>query len=267
MLAVLSPAKSLDLESAVPPVDATVPRFAADAAALAKAAAKLKPSALQKLMHISPELAELNAARFKAFDPAPDPPEARPAVFTFDGDVYAGLRGPDMDAVTRTFAQDHVRILSGLYGLLRPLDRIQPYRLEMGIDFKSGRKKNLYAVWGDRIAAALADDLAGHADKTLINLASVEYFNAVAVDRLPGRVLAIDFRDDHDGELRFNTFVAKRARGSMARFLCDERLDHPEGLKDFADAGYRYDKTRSDDDRWLFVRRAARSVKPSTAPK
>ena len=259
MLAVLSPAKSLDLDSPVPPVEATLPRFAADAATLATAAAKLRPKALQKLMHISPALAELNVARFKAFDPAPDPAAARPALYTFDGDVYAGLRGPEMDAATRTFAQAHVRILSGLYGLLRPLDRIQPYRLEMGTAFGVGRKKTLYAVWGDRIARALADDLAGHPDPTLINLASVEYFTAVAVDRLPGRVLAIDFRDDHDGELRFNTFVAKKARGAMARFMCDERLDRPEGLKDFTADGFRYDKARSDGGRWLFVRAAAKA--------
>lgn len=260
MLAVLSPAKSLDLESSVPPIDATLPRFAADAAALAKAAAKLRPKALQKLMHISPALAELNAARFRDFDPAADPAAARPALYTFDGDVYAGLRGPAMDAATRAFAQDHVRILSGLYGVLRPLDRMQPYRLEMGTAFGVGWKKTLYAVWGDRIGRALADDLADHGDRTLINLASVEYFEAVAVARLPGRVLAIDFRDDHDGALRFNTFVAKQARGAMARFMCDHRLDRPDGLKDFADDGYRYDKGRSDDDRWLFVR-AAKAVR------
>jgi len=254
MLAVLSPAKSLDLASPVPPVDATLPRFAADAARLAKAAAKLRPAALRTLMHISQPLAELNAARFAAFDP--DPAAGRPALFTFDGDVYAGLQGPGMDAATRTFAQAHVRILSGLYGVLRPLDMIQPYRLEMGIEFGIGRKRTLYAVWGERIAVALAEDLAGHRDATLVNLASVEYFNAVTIARLPGRVLAIDFRDDHDGELRFNTFVAKRARGAMARYLCDHRLDRPEGLKDFADDGYRFDAAGSDPDRWLFIRKA-----------
>ncbi len=264
MLAVLSPAKSLDLDTPVPTVDATEPRFAADAALLAVAAAKLRPKALQKLMHISPALADLNAARFRDFDPGDAPNRARPALFTFDGDVYAGLRGPDMDAATRDFAQAHVRILSGLYGVLRPLDRIQPYRLEMGTDFGIGRKKTLYAIWGDRIGRALADDLAGHADPTLVNLASVEYFTAVAVARLPGRVLAIDFRDDHAGELRFNTFVAKRARGAMARFLCDHRLDRPAGLKDFTGDGYRFDAHRSDDDHWLFVRPAG-SVAGSSA--
>jgi cytoplasmic iron level regulating protein YaaA (DUF328/UPF0246 family) len=256
MLAVLSPAKSLDLETPVPGIEATTPRFAADAAKLAKAAARLTAPKLQKLMHISAPLARLNVDRFRAFDPGDAPAAARPALFTFDGDVYAGLCGPGMDAPTRAFAQDHLRILSGLYGVLRPLDAIQPYRLEMGIAFGAGRAKTLYKFWGDRIAAALAGDLAGHADPTLINLASVEYFGAVAADRLPGRVLAIDFRDDHDGELRFNTFVAKKARGAMARFLCDHRLDRPEGLKDFAADGYRFDQARSVDDRWLFVRAA-----------
>ncbi len=255
MLAVLSPAKTLDLDSPLPgDVAATAPRFAADAVKLAAAAAKLSRKKLQALMHISPALADLNAARFRAF--VPDPEAPRPALFTFDGDVYAGLRGPDMDEVTRAFAQDHVRILSGLYGLLRPLDAIQPYRLEMGVTFGIGRKKTLYSWWGERIAASLAEDLADHDDKTLINLASVEYFAAVQTERLPGRVLAIDFRDDHDGDLRFNTFIAKKARGAMARHLCEERLDRPEGLKAFAGMGYRYDAARSDDERWLFVREA-----------
>lgn len=256
VIAVLSPAKTLDLETPLPGGAATEPRFAADAARLAKAAARLTPAALRRLMHISPALAKLNADRFKAFDTAAAPSATRPALFTFAGDVYAGLRGPEMDTATRDFAQDHVRLLSGLYGVLRPLDAMQPYRLEMGIDFGVGRAKTLYAFWGDRIAGALADDLAGHSDATLINLASVEYFGAVKVAKLPARVLAIDFRDNHDGNLRFNTFVAKRARGAMARFLCEQRLDRPDGLKEFAEDGYRFVASGSDDDRWLFVRKA-----------
>lgn len=254
MIAVLSPAKSLDLETPVPPVAATEPHFIAEAAKLAKVAAKLRPSALRKLMHISAPLADLNAARFKAFEVPFTPENARPALYTFDGDVYAGLAGPAMDAPTVGFAQDHVRILSGLYGVLRPLDLMQAYRLEMGIKLPVGRTKTLVDFWGDRIARALADALAGHDDKTLVNLASVEYFDAVDVARLPGPVLAIDFRDDAGGELRFNTFVAKKARGSMARYLCEQRLDRPEGLKDFAEDGYRFDVRRSDAERWLFVR-------------
>lgn len=254
MLAVLSPAKSLDLETPVPPVAATEPRFIAEATKLAHVAAKLRPSALRKLMHISAPLAELNAARFKAFDVPFTSDNARPALYTFDGDVYAGLDGPAMNVATVDFAQTHVRILSGLYGVLRPLDLMQAYRLEMGIRLPVGRTKTLVDFWGERIARALADDLAEHADKTLINLASVEYFDAVTVAKLPGRVLSIDFRDDAEGGLRFNTFVAKKARGSMARYLCEQRLDRPEGLKDFTADGYAFDARRSDDARWLFVR-------------
>ncbi|QYE34320.1 peroxide stress protein YaaA [Polymorphobacter sp. PAMC 29334] len=254
MLAVLSPAKTLDLETPVPALDATEPRFIAEAERLAKVAAKLRPSALRKLMHISEALAELNAARFKAFEVPFTPENARPALYTFDGDVYSGLDGPAMTAETVDFAQDHIRILSGLYGVLRPLDLMQAYRLEMGIKLPVGRTKTLVDFWGDRIAKALAEDLADHDDKTLINLASVEYFDAVAVDKLPGKVIAIDFRDNDGGALRFNTFIAKKARGAMARYMCDERLDHPDGLKHFTAEGYKFDARRSDDERWTFIR-------------
>ena len=183
---------------------------------------------------------------------------ARPALYTFDGDVYAGLQGKSLDAAGVAFAQDHVRILSGLYGVLRPLDLMSAYRLEMGTPLKLGRKTGLYRFWGKSIAEALADDLSGHRDRTLINLASKEYFEAVDVAALPGPVLAIDFRDEHaGGELRFNTFVAKRARGAMARFMIDERLETPEGLKAFDGFGYKFRADLSDEARWSFVRPAA----------
>jgi len=228
MLAILSPAKTLDLDTPVPAVDATEPRFVAEAAKLAKVAAKLRPSALRKLMHISAPLADLNAARFKAFEVPFTSANARPALYTFDGDVYAGLKGPAMNAATVAFAQNHIRILSGLYGLLRPLDLMQAYRLEMGIKLPVGRTKSLVDFWSDRIARSLAEELAAHDDPTLINLASVA--------------------------LRFNTFIAKKARGSMARFICEQRLDRPEGLKDFSADGYAFDSRRSDATRWVFLR-------------
>lgn len=253
MLAVLSPAKTLDLVTPVPPGAATEPRFLAEAAKLARVAAKLRPSALRKLMHISESLAQLNADRFRAFE-AETPATARPAIRTFDGDVYVGLAGAAMDTATVDFARHHVRILSGLYGVLRPFDLIQPYRLEMGIKLPVGRTRTLYDFWGDRIGRALANDLVGHDDPTLVNLASVEYFDAVEVSRLPGPVLAIDFRDDSGDALRFNTFVAKKARGAMARFMCENRLDRPDGLKDFAEDGYTFDSRRSDETRLLFIR-------------
>lgn len=255
MLAVLSPAKTLDETSPVPPVAVTAVRFPQETAVLAAAAARLKPIKLAKLMHISKPLAQRNFERFQAL--VSGDAVARPALYTFDGDVYSGLQGQSLDAAGVAFAQDHVRILSGLYGLLRPLDLMQPYRLEMGTALKIGRKTGLYRFWGERIGAALADDLAGHADRTLINLASKEYFEAVAVAELPGPVLAVDFRDDHDGDLRFNTFVAKKARGAMARFMIDERLETPAGLKAFDGFGYRYREDLSDDGRWAFVRAAS----------
>ena len=254
MIAVLSPAKTLDETSPVPPLHTTEPQFADEAAALASVAAKLTPRAVAKLMHISPALATLNVARFRDFADA----NPRPALMTFDGDVYAGLQGKSLTAADRAFAQTHVRILSGLYGVLRPLDLMRPYRLEMGTALKTARRKDLYAFWGTRIADALAAELADHADNTLVNLASAEYFGAVAVDQLPGAVLAIDFRDESaDGALRFNTFAGKRSRGAMARFIVDERLASPEGMKDFSGMGYRFRAAGSDDGRWLFVRPAA----------
>lgn len=256
MLAVISPAKTLDLDTPVPAGEATTPRFLGEAARLARTAAKLRPAALRKLMHISEPLAALNAARFRAFEVPFTAANARPALYTFDGDVYAGLAGSTMNPAAVAFAQDHVRILSGLYGVLRPLDLMQAYRLEMGIKLPVARKKTLYAFWGDRIGRALADDLAGHDDATLVNLASVEYFTAVDTSRLPGPVLAIDFRDRHADGLRFNSFAAKRARGSMARFICDARIDRRDGLKDFAVDGYRFSPADSDADRWAFIRPA-----------
>ena len=256
MIAVLSPAKTLDETTPVPAVAATLPRFIDQAAIVAKAAAKLSPKALQKLMHISPGLAELNAARFKAFELPFTPENARPALYMFDGDVYTGLAGTTLDDDGVAFAQAHVRILSGLYGLLRPLDLMQPYRLEMGVPIKVGTRKDLYAVWGKRVAAALAEELADQKDRTLINVASKEYFGAVDVAALAGEVIAIDFRDDHDGELRFNTFVGKEARGAMARYMVDERLDRAEGLKGFKALGYSFKAKHSDEGRWAFVRKA-----------
>ena len=255
MLAVLSPAKTLDEETPVPRLAVTDPMFADEAATLAKAAAKLRPSALGKLMHISPALATLNAERFRSFGENP----GRPAIRMFDGDVYAGLQGKTLDAAGIALAQEQIRILSGLYGLLRPLDVIQPYRLEMGTAMKIGRKHDLYSWWDDRIGRALADELKGHDDPTLINLASKEYFDAVVVDRLPGAVIAIDFRDEAPGGgLRFNTFAGKRARGAMARYIVDERIDRPEGMKAFTGLGYEYRDIGSDPDRWLFVRKAGK---------
>jgi cytoplasmic iron level regulating protein YaaA (DUF328/UPF0246 family) len=251
MLAIISPAKTLDYSSPLPPLPVTRPAFAAEADALAAAAAKLGPRKLAGLMHISDKLASLNAARFRGFAEAP----ARPALFAFAGDVYSGFEVKSLDEDALLFAQDHLRILSGLYGLLRPLDAIRPYRLEMGTRWAPGRKKDLYGFWQERIADRLAADAAASGSAVLVNLASKEYWRAVE-GRLPPSlpVVEIDFREEGPDGPRFNTFAAKRARGMMARFICEHRLAEPEALKAFDSDGYRYDPENSDAARWRFAR-------------
>jgi cytoplasmic iron level regulating protein YaaA (DUF328/UPF0246 family) len=244
----LSPAKTLDYARPLPPLAPSEPRFAAEAERLALAAAKLTPRRLAALMHVSPKLAELNAARFRGFGAAPE----RPALYAFAGDVYVGLEAHSLDPDAVRFAQDHIRILSGLYGLLRPLDLIRPYRLEMGTHWAPGRVKNLYRFWGPRIADAVAGELD---DGIVINLASKEYWRA-AEPHLPAsvRVIEIDFREEGPDGPRFNTFAAKRARGMMARYICEHRLDDPEALKGFDSDGHRYDPDNSEPARWRFSR-------------
>lgn len=251
MLAILSPAKSLDYQRPVPPFTATSPRFAGEAADLAAAAARLGPKKLGELMHISDKLSRLNADRFREFAEA----EERPALYAFNGDVYLGFEARSLDEPAIGFAQDHVRILSGLYGLLRPLDSIRPYRLEMGTRWAPGRAKTLYDWWGPRIGGALSADLLEEGSGVIVNLASQEYWGAV--DRHPpagARIITVDFRDHGPEGLRFNSFAAKRARGMMARWLCEHRVDRPDHLKNFDSDGYTFDAAGSEDDRWLFAR-------------
>ena len=250
MIAVISPAKTLDYARELPPLPVTAPRFGCEAERLAAAAAKLSRKKLGDLMHISPRLAELNAERFRGFAALPE----RPALYAFAGDVYAGFEVHSLDEEAVLFAQDHLRILSGLYGLLRPPDSIRPYRLEMGTRW-APRKGDLYAFWEDRIAETLADDLADQGDGVVINLASKEYWTAAERHLDPTlRVIEIDFREEGPQGLRFNTFAAKRARGMMARYLCEHRLTDPEALKAFDHDGYRYDPASSDEGRWRFSR-------------
>ena len=251
MIAVLSPAKSLDYKRSHAEVVSSSPRFAAEADALAAAAAKLGPKKLGALMDISDKLAALNAERFRDFAEAPE----RPALFAFNGDVYTGFEARTLDEPAIDFAQDHVRILSGLYGLLRPLDAIRPYRLEMGTRWAPGRTRTLYAHWGTRIADALAQDLAREGSGTIINLASREYWHAVETCPPKGaRIIAIDFREPGPNGPRIISFNAKRARGMMARWICEHRITEPEHLKGFDSDGYRFVAHASDDSTWRFMR-------------
>ncbi len=246
MIAVLSPAKTLDYESPLPDLTPTTPRFAAEATTLAAAASHLTQKTLSELMHISPALAKLNADRFKDF---PDAPE-RPAMFAFDGDVYTGLDAKSLEEEAVAFAQDHLRLLSGLYGLLRPLDLMKPYRLEMGTRWAPRRKK-LTDWWGDRIAKVLAEDVAEDGTGVVLNLASQEYWAAVD-GQLPSgvRIVAVDFRDGD----RFVSFHAKKARGLMARWMIEHRITDIDAMRGFDSAGYAYDADASTDDQWRFAR-------------
>jgi len=252
LLIVLSPAKRLDFTEADPALPASERRFRDDTASLARTARRQTRADLRRLMGISDDLAKLNVERFKAFDP--DSPDGVQAAFAFAGDVYEGLRARELDGPALDWAQDHVRILSGLYGLLRPLDRIQPYRLEMGTRLKTRRGANLYDFWGDRLSKQLNADAEGQADPSLVNLASQEYFGAVDAQALKLPVVTPVFREEKNGEARVISFFAKKARGAMARFAIDERLERAEDLKAFDRDGYRFDKAASSDVEWIFIR-------------
>ena len=252
MLALLSPAKSLDYRRPLPPHAITRPRFAEEAGALAAAAARLGAARLGELMHISDKLAELNAARFAGFAEA----EERAALHAFNGDVYVGFEARSLDDAAIAFAQDHVRILSGLYGLLRPLDAIRPYRLEMGTRW-APEARNLYLHWGSRVSEAIAEDLAEQGDGVILNLASQEYWGVVSQAPPRARIITVDFKEHGPRGLRFSSFAAKRARGMMARWLCEHRVARPEEMKAFDSDGYAFDAAASVPDRWLFVRGTA----------
>jgi hypothetical protein len=252
LLIVLSPAKRLDFTEADPALPASERRFREDTASLARTARARTVAELRGLMSISDDLARLNRERFQAFEA--DSTDGVQAAFAFAGDVYEGLRARELDADGLAFAQAHIRILSGLYGLLRPLDRIQPYRLEMGTRLKTRRGSSLYDFWGDRISKCLNAEAEGMPDPTLVNLASQEYFGAVDAKALKLRVVTPQFREAKDGESRIISFFAKKARGAMARFAIDERIERAEDLKAFDRDGYRFDKAASSASEWIFIR-------------
>jgi cytoplasmic iron level regulating protein YaaA (DUF328/UPF0246 family) len=255
MLITVSPAKKLDM-SEVAGVSPTRPDFTQDATVLAKTARELTVKDLQKLMGISEALAKLNAERFRDFGTMAE----KPAALAFAGDTYQGLEAGSLDADEMAFAQEHLRILSGLYGVLRPLDAIQPYRLEMGSRLKTARGNSLYDYWGDRIAQALNAQAEALGTDVLINCASQEYFGAVDLNALKPRVITPVFLEEKNGEAKIVSFYAKKARGAMARFIIQHRLTSPEGLRDFDSGGYAYRPDLSDGDRWVFLRDAVAAV-------
>ncbi|MDT8857487.1 peroxide stress protein YaaA [Paracoccaceae bacterium Fryx2] len=251
MLTVISPAKRLD-EAPLAGAEITRPAFGAEALELAAVARGLTVADLRRLMGISEPLARLNRDRFAGFAAQAE----KPAMRLFAGDTYAGLEARTLDTDALRWAQGRLRILSGLYGLLRPLDAIRPHRLEMGSRLANPRGPDLYAFWGDRIARALDAQADAVGARVLVNCASAEYFGAVDRAALRLRVVTPVFLEDREGEPRIVSFWAKKARGAMARFIAEHRLTDPADLRDFAAGGYRYDAALSDGDRPVFLRPA-----------
>lgn len=254
MLTLLSPAKSLDFTASPIELPATRPQLEDDVAALIRRCKELDVATLRKLMKLSQPLGELNYERFQEMSWPFTEKNAKPSVLAFRGDVYRGLDAATLSKRDLKWAQNRLRILSGLYGVLRPLDLIQPYRLEMGTRLATDRGKNLYAFWGDRITAALNAEHRKRRVKAVLNLASNEYFKAVPTDRLEPRLVTADFKEYRDGKLKIVSFYAKRARGLLARYVIDRRVDDPEDLVDFAAEGYSFDPELSTPDRLLFTR-------------
>jgi len=249
MLVVVSPAKKLNMTPAGG-VSATEPAFVENAQELAGVARQLSLGALQKLMGLSVNLAQLNADRFAAFGSQ----DTKAAALAFAGDTYQGLEAATLDGDEMIWAQDHLRILSGLYGVLRPLDAIEPYRLEMGSRLKTAKGASLYAYWGDKLSEALNAQAVKTRAQALVNCASQEYFGAVDLARLTPQVITPVFMERKAGQAKIISFYAKKARGAMARYIVQHRLTDPEGLKDFDSGGYTYQPDQSDAKKWLFLR-------------
>ena len=253
MLFVISPAKNLNENQTAPVAAYSQPDLLADAAVLMEELRRLAPQDIAKLMHVSDKIALLNAERNAAWQPPFTPENAKQAVYLFNGDVYEGLAAESQPPAGVDYLQAHLRILSGLYGLLRPLDLIQPYRLEMGTALANPRGKNLYEFWGDTIAEALNRALAEQQTDTLINLASQEYFKSVS-GKLKARLITPVFKDEKNGQYKVISFYAKRARGLMVRYAAEQQISEPEELKAFDLEGYAYNAAASNEKEWVFLR-------------
>ncbi len=245
MLTVLSPAKTLDFETAPTTRRSTRPQFIERAAELVKEARELSPGDLRELMGVSEKIAELNHRRFMNWSEPFTLDNARQAILAFKGDVYTGLQAETLTAAQLQFAQQHLRILSGLYGLLRPLDLMQPYRLEMGTRFATSVGRNLYEFWGDSLTRALNTQLGKSGSRVLVNLASNEYFKSLQPGALDAEIVTPVFKDLKGGKYKVISFYAKKARGQMARFIIDNELNEPDGLRRFRRDGYRYNRAES----------------------
>ena len=254
MLAILSPAKTLDYETPLKTKLNSQPIYGRESNQLIKTLRTFEPFEVASLMKISDKLADLNHKRYVEWRNKPAESKTRPAALAFKGDVYQGLEAESFSDNDLKFAQRHLRILSGLYGLLRPLDAIQPYRLEMGTKLKTSKGQNLYDYWGTKLTTGLNEALKESKEGTLVNLASNEYFGAVQPKLLEGSLLNIGFKEKRNGQLKFVSFSAKKARGLMAKFIIKERLKNPDDLKNFDLEDYKFNKKLSSELDWTFSR-------------
>lgn len=253
MLLVISPAKNLDFETPAVTQSATQPRYLEQSQVLIEQLKQLSVQDVASLMKLSDKLAGLNLSRFQSWAPPFNADNAKQAVLAFNGDVYTGLDASTLDKAGFDFAQKHLRILSGLYGVLKPLDYIQPYRLEMGTKLSHAKGNNLYDFWGDALKTSLEAEPA-LADKVLINLASNEYFKAVKAKQLDARIITPVFKDAKNGQYKIISFYAKKARGLMSRYIVDHKMEQPEQIKAFDTDGYQFSESHSAGDEWVFLR-------------
>ncbi len=254
MIILLSPAKTLDFETTPKTKIHSQPELLTDSAELIESLAKLGPKKVSSLMGISDKLGQLNAERFGQWHTPFTPDNAKQAVLAFKGDVYTGLEAETFKADDFKFAQKHLRILSGLYGVLKPLDLIQPYRLEMGTAFKNARGKDLYQFWGEEITDTLNSSLKSLKADTVVNLASNEYFRSVQPKALNANIITPVFKDEKNGKYKIISFYAKKARGMMAAFIIKNRITDVKDLKKFKTAGYKFSKEESNDKELVFTR-------------
>lgn len=254
MLILISPAKTLDYQSDLATQRYTQPELLAYSQQLIDVARTLSEPQVASLMSISDKLASLNVTRFHEWQPKFTPENARQAILAFKGDVYTGLQAEDFSEEDFDFAQQHLRMLSGLYGVLRPLDLMQPYRLEMGIRLNNPRGKDLYQFWDDIITDTLNQALADQGDNILINLASDEYFKSVKPRKLDAEIIKPVFLDEKNGQFKVISFYAKKARGLMSRYIIQNKLTHPEQLQAFNLEGYAFDESASQQNEWIFKR-------------
>ncbi len=254
MLTVISPAKTLDYKTPLATQKFSEPDMLDQSEQLVNKLKSLSPPRIAKLMKLSDKLAALNFERYQEWQQPFTSDNARPAILAFKGDVYTGLEAENFSERDFDFAQDHLRILSGLYGVLKPLDLMQPYRLEMGTPLKVNRRKDLYHFWGDRITESLNQQLNQRNARTLVNLASQEYFKSVQPNKLAADVVTPVFKDLKSGKYKIISFFAKKARGQMSAWLIRNRIDQVEGIKAFDVDGYRYNAAESGADKLVFLR-------------